>query len=305
MSRKAFLSVLLIASIVFGGLPLASAPVSAPAIEWQREYEMVEGGVEAVNNLIQTSDGGYAFTSSAWSYQETFKPSTFYKADSSGSLQWNKTIPFFSADTVIQTNDEGYEIAGRWDTYGTSIYKKTPTLLKTDSQGNIQWNQNYSSVPDLGVNSTFIQTSDSGFAYLQFWTTISAYGDKGIPAGGIVKTDSNYNTQWVKNLTYVNPLSSYYSTFPLALSSLVETSDGALAVLAVGLEAQGFPRSGVIYLVKTEAFLPLPSQTPLPTPLPTPTPTPTLTVENAVIASLIIAGVVGAGLLVYFKKRKR
>jgi hypothetical protein len=296
MSRKAFLSALLIAFILCGGLPLASAPVSVPAIEWQREYG---GDVEAVNNLIQTSDGGYAFTSSAWGYQATFKPSTFYKADSSGSSQWNKTIPYLAAQTLIQTNDEGYETAGHWSTYGTT-YKHTPTLIKTDSQGNIQWIQNYSSVPDLGVNATFIQTSDGGYAYVDVWDL--NYHATTRNAGGFVKIDSNYNVQWVKNLTYT----SYEGTFPLALGSLVETSDGALAVLGVGLHSQGFPKSGIIYLVKTEAFLPLPSQTPLPTPIPTPTPTPlpALTVEAAAIVSIMIAVVVAAGLLVYFKKRK-
>jgi hypothetical protein len=36
MSKKPFLIALLIALIVFGGLPLVSAPVSAPEIEWQK-----------------------------------------------------------------------------------------------------------------------------------------------------------------------------------------------------------------------------------------------------------------------------
>jgi hypothetical protein len=307
MSRKAFLSALLIAFILCGGLPLASAPVSVPAIEWQREYG---GDVEAVNNLIQTSDGGYAFTSSAWSYLNWFHPSTFYKVDSSGSLQWSKTFPFFSADTVIQTNDEGYEIAGSWETHHPSTVTikddESNTIIKTDFQGNIQWIQNYSSVPDLGaVNATFIQTSDGGYAYVDYRGVVSATFN----AGGVVKLDSNYNVQWVKNLTYTSTRSSEGTT-PLSLFSLVETSDGALAVLGVGLNVQHFSKSGVINLVKTEAFLPLPSQTPLPTPISTPTPTPTptplpaSTVEAAVIAS-IVAVVVSAGLLVYFKKRKR
>ena len=262
--------------------------------------------IEAVNNLIQTSDGGYAFTHRAWSYLNSYWPSTFYKVDSSGSLQWSKTFPFFSADTVIQTNDEGYEIAGSWETstyFGSTQRVKDDefnTIIKTDSQGNIQWIQNYSSVPDLGVNATFIQTSDGGYAYVDYWyvgATETTYD-----AGGVVKLDSNYNVQWVKNLTYTSQEHPY--TFPLALGSLVETSDGALAVLGVGLTAQHFATTGVIYLVKTEAFLPVPSQTPLPTPISTPTPFPASTVEAAVIAS-IVAVVVGAGLLLYFKKRKQ
>ena len=117
-----------------------------------------------------------------------------------------------------------------------------------------------------------------------------------IPAGGIVKTDSNNNTQWVKNLTYP----SLYGDLPLVLSSLIETSDGALAGLGVGSHALGY-YDGDIYLVKTETFLPLPTQTPLPTPIPTPPPPPT--VEAISVVSVIIGVVAVAGLLVFLKKR--
>ena len=297
--------ILLLSTDLFTGVSSqtsSSEPVSAPATEWQREYgeneyvDIFDIG-ESTTNLIQTSDGGYAFLSHAWGHQVTFRPSTLYKVDSLGKVQWNKTIPFLSALALIQTNDEGYEISGYWSTYGIGVaYEHTPTLVKTDVQGNIQWVANYSSVPDLGVASNSIQTSDGGFAYLQSGKT-SLWGRFTIPSGSIVKTDSNNNTQWVKNLTYP----SIYGNLPFVLSSLIETSDGALAGLGVGSRALG-DYDGRIYLIKTEAFLPLPSQAPLPTPLPTPLPA--LTVEAAVIVSLIIGVFVVAGLLVFLKKRK-
>jgi len=280
-----------------------SASVSAPATEWQREYgekeyvDKFDIG-ESTTNLIQTSDGGYAFLSHAWGHQVTFRPSTLYKVDSSGIMQWNKTIPFLSALTLIQTNDEGYEISGYWSTYGIGVaYEHTPTLVKTDVQGNLQWVANYSSVPDLGIASTSIQTSDGGFAYLQSGMT-SLWGRFTIPSGSIVKTDSNNNTQWVKNLTYP----STYGNLPLVLSSLIETSDGALAGLGVGSRGLG-DYDGRIYLIKTEAFLPLPSQVPLPTPLPTPFPTLTVEVTIAILAIVVVIAV--ALSLSFLRKRKQ
>ena len=84
------------------------------------------------------------------------------------------------------------------------------------------------------------------------------------------------------------------------LSSLIETSDGALAGLGVGSHALGY-YDGDIYLVKTETFLPLPTQTPLPTPIPTPPPPPT--VEAISVVSVIIGVIAVAGLLVFLKKR--
>ena len=270
--------------------------VSAPAIEWQEDYghpgPYDDTNVQAASNLIQTSDGGYAFMDLGWGYQFTFVPSTIYRVDSSGSLQWTKTIDFLGASKIIQTNDEGYEISGQWSTFGTT-YEYTPTLIKTDSQGNIQWIANYSSIPDLGISSTEIKTSDGGFAY---WKD-----------GSITKTNSENNTQWVKNLTYTGA----DGTAPLKLSSVIETSDGALAALGVGYSLFDNPRTGRVYLIKTEAFLPLPSQTPLPTPIATPTPEP---ISTALVVAIVILAAIGtialvvvvcAGLLVYFKKRKK
>jgi hypothetical protein len=270
--------------------------ISAPATEWQKDYGQADlnrgMGIESASNLIQTNDGGYAFLDLGWGYQTHFKPSTLYKVDSSGNVQWNKTIEVFSASTIIQTSDRGYEISGGWNTYGTT-YEFTPTLIKTDSQGNIQWVQNYTSVPDLGIASSRIQTSDGGFAY---WK------------GGIItKTDSNNNKQWIKNVTY--PIDEPILTYPLALSSLIETSDGALAGLGVGDYILSNSRTGKIYLVKTEAFLPLPSPTQLPTPILTPIPTPTPTIamqtnSNTIFIALVLIIAVIVGLLLYRRHRK-
>jgi hypothetical protein len=263
----------------------SSETVSAPAIEWQKNYGSLgsydDSNVEFASNLIQTNDGGYVFMNLGWSYYWVLQPATVFKVDSSGSLQWNKTVEGLKASTIIQTSDEGYEIAGQWFMQGL----ETPTLIKMSSQGNIPWNANYSSVPELSIPSKAIQTSDGGFVYWTDWS--------------INKTDSNNNTQWVKNLTYTGR----EGTAPLELFSVIETSDGALAALGVGRDLLDNYYTGKIYLIKTEAFLPLPSQVPLPTPIQTPLPA--LTVEAVVTVSLIVGvDIVSLGLLLYFKKRK-
>jgi hypothetical protein len=286
MSKK--ITIILIAAILLCSEPLPivlsqtpSKLVFAPAIEWQKSYGE---NSESVSNLIQTTDGGYIFMDLAWAYSMTFKPSTVYKVDSAGNMQWNKTIDNLAASAIIQTNDGGYEIAGSW-TIGVT-YQYTPTLIKMDSQGNIQWVANYSSALNLGTTSTSIRTSDGGFAYRA--------------DGSIIKTDSHNNTQWIETFNFTD--SSRLN--PLPLFSVIETSDGALAALGVGTYFSGNPRTGIIYLIKTEAFLPPPSQTPLPTPMPTSLPA--LTVEGtiAVLVIIVVAVVVGVSLLVYFKKRK-
>ena len=80
---------------------------------------------------------------------------------------------------------------------------------------------------------------------------------------------------------------------------MIETSDGALAALGVGYSLFDNPRTGRIYLIKTEPFLPLPSQSPLPTPFPAQT----VEVTIVILVIIVVAVVVGVGLLVYFKRK--
>ena len=268
----------------------SSEPVSAPGIEWQNSYG---GSTVSVSNLVQTSDGGYIFMDLGWRYNVGFQPSTVYKVDSAGNVQWSKTLgpyntsEYLGASSIIQTNDGGYEIAGGW-TIGVT-YQYTPTLVKMDAQGNIEWVANYSTTPELVSISTRVRTSDGGFVYC--WTD-----------GRIIKTDSGNNTQWTKQFNYTGDRGAPLGILPLSIHSVIETSDGALAILAVGEYHSGIARTGRIYLIKTEAFLPLPSQAPLPTPMPKSLPT--LTDYVIPVVSLFIGVVAVAVLLVYFKKRK-
>jgi hypothetical protein len=193
-------------------------------------------------------------------------PAIVFKVNSSGSIEWKKTLDSYLARNIIQTNDLGYEITGNWQTTGP--YNSTASLIKLGDQGNVQWVKNYSSIsdmPDFGVSS-FIQTSDGGFVY---WAS-----------GIVTKCDPENITQWVKSITYYVdvPTINYYPSHqvPLPISSVIETSDGSIAILGVGYSVLGNYYTGKIYLIKTEPFLPTPSQTLLPTPISTASPTPYL-----------------------------
>ena len=67
------------------------------------------------------------------------------------SIEWRKTYGGLQANSVIQTSDGGYAIAGTaWSSGGA-------TLIKTDSSGNVQWEK------ALGDAVSLAQTSDSGY----------------------------------------------------------------------------------------------------------------------------------------------
>ena len=172
---------------------------------WQQKYGNRD--IEAVSNLIQTCDGGFAFLDLGWGHGPyRLVPSTLYKVNASGNVEWKKTIEWFAAESLIQTSDLGYTLFGEWSTYGTT-YQHTPTVIKTDSEGNIKRVQNFSSYTGLG----FVPTTDGGFATL-FRRGGNLYNDPGTSSTSIIKTNSVGIMQWNKtfsgfgNFTFVNSL---------------------------------------------------------------------------------------------------
>jgi len=211
-------------AIFFYLLPWISAiPLGSAATGWIQTY----GGTnsdESGNSVIQTNDGGYAIVGSIG---EMFNASSYdallVKTDASGKMQWNQTYggtESDSANSVVQTRDGGYAIAGttgEWSASGSSIW-----LVKTDASGKMQWNQTYGGDHGYSV----VQTSDGGYAI----------------AGGrtIVKTDSLGNMQW--NQTYESG----------SICSFVQTNDGGFAL--GGKRGRESVKHGVdFWLIKTDS----------------------------------------------------
>ena len=305
-SFASFLVVVFIMAFIILQPTLVSAQTtsgtSPPAIQWQKIY----GGefTATVSNLIQTIDGGYAFLECGSIGQSgMFIPSILYKLDSYGNMQWSKTFNLFSASNLIQTSDGGYEIAGA-QAYGTT-FQSAPTLIKLNSKGDTQWYENTTTVLNLANVTTNIRTSDGGFAYFKggITTNIAPFAT---PA--FVKIDSSNKTQWILDLPYSGPANYDNGTidFPFKISSLIETSDGALVGLGIA-DSELNAGVGFIYLIKIAPFLPSPSQSPLPTPLPSPTPAPFMITVNEqilIIALIAVAVAVSIVMLIYRRHRK-
>jgi hypothetical protein len=105
-------------------------------------------------------------------------------------LEWSKTYGAYEGLVVIQTNDEGYALAGVNATYsvqsrGYGDY--SPTLIKTDSVGELEWKKTYGSNFGVGYAArSMVQTEDLGYA-------LSGDGN------WLLKTDSEGNVQWSKS----------------------------------------------------------------------------------------------------------
>jgi hypothetical protein len=166
-----------------------------------------------------------------------------------------------------------------------NTYEKTPTLIKCDSTGNIQWVQNYTSkLPAISGSSSKIVLYDG--------SVIS------IESGNIVKKDSNGTLQW-----QIESKFSYYGDSQTELSSLIVTSDGAIAVLGVKVPVGSSMWAGNMYLIKTESFLPKPSPMVLPTPIPTPITISNSTLTLAILTIVVIIAFV-ISLLLFRRHRK-
>ena len=143
----------------------------------QQLNTVLNGVATGVDSIIQTSDGGYTFTTETsrmiLDRGEIKTDCTLTKIDANGSQQWSQLYPDFGfAWSIVQTNDGGYVLGGG----------KGFALLKANSFGVMQWNQSY----DSGQAWVMTQTSDSGFA---------------LAGTALIKTDATGSKQWALNFS--------------------------------------------------------------------------------------------------------
>jgi hypothetical protein len=108
--------------------------------------------------------------------------------------KWSKT---YGKDTfneaaysIIQAIDGGYVLTGFTENY--SIMDAWDFwLVKTDANGNMEWNQTYGCISHDTAKS-IIQTSDGGYALIGYTASVGA----GETDAWLVKTDSTGIMQW-------------------------------------------------------------------------------------------------------------
>ena len=200
---------------------------SNKAMQWQKCLGMSNYNAFA-NSIRQTSDGGYIVAGYVQdlSYYNSQCQSWVVKLSSSGILQWQKIGPAWLANSIQQTADGGYIVAGESLSHSARGNTLFFDVAKLTSDGAIQWEKNLGGSYNGGLGDwaqSVQQTTDGG--YIVAGTTRSNDGNVSGNHGGedfwVVKLDSNGALTWQKCLGGSNDDAAY---------SIQQTSDGGYIV---------------------------------------------------------------------------
>ena len=235
---------------VLGGIP--------PKEEWNKTF----GGPhkdDAAYDVQQTKEGGFIIAGYAKSFGIAFWNPWLIKVDSQGTMEWNKTFDYYSLPSVSgriwsvqQTSDDGYILGCTF--FNATLVKSGETqpiermnhgfissivLIKTDSQGNEEWNRTYA-----GLNYSWCfcvrQTSDGGYIA----TGGGNASIEGSPDVFLLKTHQDGTPQWLRT----------YGTSDMDEEGhmVQETTDGGYII--TGMSDCNYADSwGKIWLLKTDA----------------------------------------------------
>jgi hypothetical protein len=171
---------------------------------WKKTFQ-VEGLSPELSSIIKTADGNYAIAGSLEG------KICLIKIDSNGNVLWTKTWlgynysnpevdGFGTIGSFIQTSDKGYAFVTG---YSYRMYIQEIWFVKVDSTGNLQLNRTIST-PNSAYPVSIVETTDEGYVILGEFP-----GRGGGSKYGVIKIDSNGNTQWQKSYGLPSSISSY------------------------------------------------------------------------------------------------
>jgi predicted secreted protein len=232
-------------------------PVQAASF-WSQTYGGI--GFEKAFAIVKASDGGYVVAGTTSSFGAGGYDFWLLKTDVDGNVQWNRTYGGERSEVAFSlaaTPDGGYVLAGvsgnssdylMWFKYPLyyGLYSGTDVwVVKTDAQGNQQWNQTYrggNDKHDYNMAYSIVATSD-GYAFCG--TTYNLPDN--LTGGGfwLVKIDAEGNMLWNSTFSSGNAVWVVEEAYVL-----VHTADGGYAVAgntATSTELK-------FWLIKTDSF---------------------------------------------------
>jgi hypothetical protein len=180
--------------LTLASLLIAGSTCAIPVEEWNMSYLREVGPID---DIEQTADGGYI----------TVAYDSIAKIDASGNRHWIRKLfklePDFRGSTGIsqvgQTGDGGYIFGGYRSFVSDFGSKQIILIIKTDSEGNEQWNRTFDeNTYQYNYFISIQQTQDSGYILAESTTHDNTNDVR------IIKLDSNGKTEWIR--TFENSL---------------------------------------------------------------------------------------------------
>jgi hypothetical protein len=196
----------------------------------KEQWNVTYGGSkdDGAYSVIQTSDNGYAVAGFTFSFGAGESDAWLVKVNAHGGNQWNRTFGGVGNDVakcLVQTGDGGFLLVGYTN---SNVHSQSTWVIKTDSEGNVQWNRIYSG---KGANSVVL-TSDAKYVLAV------DYAD----SFGLIEIDSSGNELLNKKFEPSN-----FST--VSTQGIIEASDGGYVLTGwVSNESGG----QFTWLVKTD-----------------------------------------------------
>ena len=189
-------------------------------------------------SVKETTDGGLILFGATFSTGAGEWDMYLVKTDKDGNEEWSKTygdVKYDKGASVAQTTDGGYILFGKTNSFGAEGWDMY--LVKTDKDGNKEWEQFYGGSAD-DIGTSVAQTSDGG--YVIFGYSMS-FGRRDWDMA-MYKTDSKGEVLWEKSFGGTGREEGY---------SVKQTSDGGY--ILCGLTDSLGAGSYDMYLIKTDS----------------------------------------------------
>ncbi len=161
-------------------------------VVWQKTYG--GAGIDYASSVQQTSDQGYIVAGGTESFGAGNRDIWLLKLDAAGNVAWEKTYGGTGTDeanSVQQTSDQGYIVAGRTESFGAG--NRDIWLLKLDAAGNVAWEKTYG-----GTGSDYAQfvrqTADMGYIV----AAATSYSFGSTSDVWLIKLDGSGSITWQK-----------------------------------------------------------------------------------------------------------
>jgi hypothetical protein len=160
--------------------------------EWQYTFGGADG--DWGMSVEQTMDDGFIVVGHTLSFGAGFYDIYMVKTDAFGNEEWHQTFGGTEEDfgySVLQTSEGGYVVLGFTVSFGSG--SRDVWLIKTDAQGNMEWDKTFGgSERDEGYSVQ--QTTDGGYI-ITGYTESFGNGQYDV---WLIKTDSQGQEEWDK-----------------------------------------------------------------------------------------------------------